>query len=187
VRPQLANTILDIAIKGGMTSEEGAEAFSRIVNRKELAHILVSPLELNALKFKVEEKISDSHDKPDEDLADQNSITVHSRPNLATSYVAPGSELEENLVGIWEEILGIGEVGVYDDFFELGGHSLMFTQVLSRLKKITTVSISLKDLFNKPTIRGIAEKIEEKGKEKTSESIPELKKVSRENFGSKNN
>ena len=187
VRPQLENTILDIAIKGGMTSEEGAEAFSRIINRKELAHILVSPLDLNALKFKVEEKISDSHDKPDENLAEQNSITVHSRPNLATSYVAPDSELEENLVGIWEEILGIGEIGVYDDFFELGGHSLMFTQVLSRLKKITSVSISLKNLFDKPTIRGIAEKILEKGKEKTSKSIPKLKKVSRENFGSKNN
>jgi acyl carrier protein len=170
-----------------MTAEEGAEAFSRIVNRKNLFHILVSPLELNALKAKVIEKTSDSREKSDEDLTEQNSITVHSRPNLVTSYIAPGSELEENIVKIWKEILGIGEIGVYDDFFELGGHSLIFTQILSRLKKITPVSISLKDLFDKPTIRGISEKIHEKGKEKTSESLPKLKKISRESFSSKNN
>ena len=94
-------------------------------------------------------------------------------------YAPATDDLEIKLVGIWQKILKVDKIGVNDDLFELGGHSLMFTQVLSRLKKITTVSISLKDLFDKPTIRGIAEKIIDKGKDTAAESIPKLKKVSR--------
>jgi amino acid adenylation domain-containing protein len=104
-----------------------------------------------------------------------------------TKYVTPQNQLEKTIADIWQKYLNLNKIGIDDNFFDLGGHSLIFTQVLFRLKKITPVSISLKDLFDKPTIRGIAEKIHKKGKEKTSESIPKLKKVSRESFLFKKN
>jgi amino acid adenylation domain-containing protein len=53
------------------------------------------------------------------------------------AYVEPRTPVEEQLVEIWEEVLGVERVGVHDDFFELGGHSLLATRVLSRVRGST--------------------------------------------------
>ncbi|HEY4425459.1 MAG TPA: amino acid adenylation domain-containing protein, partial [Pyrinomonadaceae bacterium] len=47
-----------------------------------------------------------------------------SRPELDGGYVAPRNDIEVALVDLWQEVLGISEVGVSDNFFDLGGHSL---------------------------------------------------------------
>ncbi|WP_408032020.1 amino acid adenylation domain-containing protein, partial [Tenacibaculum xiamenense] len=70
-------------------------------------------------------------------------------------YVAPRNEIEEQLVAIWQEILGVEQIGVYDDFFELGGHSLLVVQLITRLQNIG-FSIAVKDIFSKPTIAAIS-------------------------------
>ena len=46
----------------------------------------------------------------------------------------PQSVIEEVLVGIWSEVLGLKRVGIHDNFFELGGHSLLATQLISRVR-----------------------------------------------------
>lgn len=75
-------------------------------------------------------------------------------------YVAPESETEKQIVTMWQEILGVEKVGVTDNFFELGGHSLKATELLSILHKQFEVTISLQELFVRPTIQNLALNIE---------------------------
>jgi len=82
------------------------------------------------------------------------------RPELADTYVAPRTPVEEVLVGIWAEVLGLDGVGVQDNFFELGGHSLLATQVISRVRDAFSVELSLYSLFEAPAITSLGEKIE---------------------------
>ncbi len=83
------------------------------------------------------------------------------RPELDTNFVAPRNALEEQLVEIWVEVLGVAQVGAHDDFFELGGHSLRATQLLSRVREVFQVELPLLSLFEEPTIAGFAERIDE--------------------------
>ncbi|MDC1162581.1 AMP-binding protein, partial [Tenacibaculum sp.] len=75
-----------------------------------------------------------------------------------TEYVAPRNETEEELVTIWQEILGLTKIGVYDNFFELGGHSLLVIQLISRLQLIG-YNIEAKHIFSNATIVAISEKL----------------------------
>ena len=77
------------------------------------------------------------------------------RPELDTNFVAPRNALEEQLVEIWEEVLGVERVGIHDDFFELGGHSLRATRVVSRVREVFQVELPLLSLFEEPTIAGL--------------------------------
>lgn len=68
----------------------------------------------------------------------------------------PENPIEEQLVQIWKDILGLEKVGVTNDFFELGGHSLLGTQMFARVKNIFSINIGLRKLFEAPTIRQLA-------------------------------
>jgi acyl carrier protein len=83
------------------------------------------------------------------------------RPDLTRAYVAPRTEVEEELAGIWGEVLGLERVGIHDNFFEVGGHSLLATQVIYRLNDAFELELPLRTLFEKPTIAGLALAIEE--------------------------
>ncbi|WP_083629583.1 non-ribosomal peptide synthetase [Tenacibaculum agarivorans] len=74
------------------------------------------------------------------------------------NYVAPRNETEAQIVAIWQEILGVEKVGIYDDFFELGGHSLLIVQLISRLQKISFY-IEIKEIFTGATVAEIGEKL----------------------------
>ncbi len=59
-------------------------------------------------------------------------------------------------MAIWEQILGIGHIGIRDNFFTLGGHSLLATQVISRLRDEFGVEVPLQQIFETPTIADLA-------------------------------
>ncbi|MDG0875007.1 phosphopantetheine-binding protein [Paenibacillus thiaminolyticus] len=76
-------------------------------------------------------------------------------------YVPPEDGLQENLVDIWEQVLGVRPIGIKDNFFELGGHSLMATQLIARVRNLLPdIDIKLERIFNYPTIEEIAEQLE---------------------------
>jgi thioesterase domain-containing protein/acyl carrier protein len=72
--------------------------------------------------------------------------------NTGSGYVAPRSELELKLTGIWEKILGITRIGVQDNFFELGGHSLLAVQMFAELEKALQIKLPLVTLFEHQNI-----------------------------------
>ncbi|NES18617.1 MAG: acyltransferase domain-containing protein [Symploca sp. SIO3E6] len=91
------------------------------------------------------------------------------RRNLQTPYRAPSNDMEKTIAQIWQELLGIEQVGIYDNFFELGGHSLLAIQLMSRLHDIYQVKLPLRKLFEVPTITGLGDLISEKLTEDLSE------------------
>ncbi|MBD1943541.1 amino acid adenylation domain-containing protein [Coleofasciculus sp. FACHB-712] len=82
--------------------------------------------------------------------------------NLSLSvvaYIAPRNPVEEKLAQLWTEVLDLERVGIHDNFFELGGNSLVATQLISKVRRTFQVEIPLRNLFELPTIAGLAENI----------------------------
>jgi amino acid adenylation domain-containing protein len=74
----------------------------------------------------------------------------------AGSFVAPRNELEEVLAAIFADVLEVEQVGIHDNFFACGGHSLLATQVVSRIRKFLPADLSLRALFEAPTVEQLA-------------------------------
>src|SRR4051794_7264449 len=87
--------------------------------------------------------------------------SLHARPDLATPYLAPRSELEEQVAAVWRQVLGVAEVGVHDSFLELGGDSLLATRLMSRLREELAVELPMDRLFAQPTVAAVAEAVVE--------------------------
>ncbi|NUQ65823.1 MAG: amino acid adenylation domain-containing protein, partial [Pirellulales bacterium] len=77
------------------------------------------------------------------------------RPQLEAQYVAPRNEAEAVLAMIWQEVLGIERVGVFDNFFALGGDSIKSIQVLARAQQ-RELSFNLAELFQAQTVADLA-------------------------------
>ncbi len=71
---------------------------------------------------------------------------------LQQVYVAPRSDLEQQVAGIWAEVLQLQQVGLDDNFFELGGHSLLATQVIGRLRERLHLEVPIKSMFTAETL-----------------------------------
>ncbi|MFH6951472.1 phosphopantetheine-binding protein, partial [Flavobacterium sp. FlaQc-51] len=80
---------------------------------------------------------------------------------IKNEYVPANNKLEENLVAIWQDVLGIEKIGIKDNFFELGGHSLVMVQVINKLHKSSGKSISFSNFFKNPTIESLSLQLKE--------------------------
>jgi acyl carrier protein len=74
--------------------------------------------------------------------------------------VAPRTEVEQKLAGMWGEVLKVKEVAVDQNFFELGGHSLLVLQVMARIRREFGVELGVRTMFEEPTIAGLAIEVE---------------------------
>jgi len=70
------------------------------------------------------------------------------------------SDTERRVLTVWQEVLAKTGFGVTDDFFALGGHSLLAAQVASRLQRAFGVEVSMRSLFEHPTVAQLAELLE---------------------------
>jgi surfactin family lipopeptide synthetase C len=104
---------------------------------------------------------------------------------VEATYVAPRTEVEERLAGIWSEVLEVERVGVYDNFFDLGGHSLLLTQLASRIRDTFKASIPLRTLFESLTIDEmtsalVAQQVENEEAQSIAEIMEEMQQLSPE-------
>ncbi|KOP26730.1 hypothetical protein AMR41_08910 [Hapalosiphon sp. MRB220] len=137
------------SLNKGISSQEGKDVFHRILCHT-LPQVIVSTQDfLLTLEQSHAFKVSTALEKLKETRL---SKSTHPRPNLPNTYVAPINETEQIISQVWQELLGIQQVGIYDNFFELGGHSLLATQIISHLRTNLKVELPLRQFFEAPTI-----------------------------------
>jgi acyl carrier protein len=78
----------------------------------------------------------------------------------ASDFMPPRTETEKALAAIWSELLNVQHIGVDDDFFDLGGQSLVAIKAVSRIRDVFGVDVALRNLFERPTVAGLAEVID---------------------------
>jgi FkbH-like protein/FkbM family methyltransferase len=103
---------------------------------------------------------------------------VQQRSDTAGVYVAPGSDLEQSIAAVWQEVLGLERVGSRDNFFEIGGTSLKGVQLIAQLKQRLGVELSIVNLFESPTIGAMAAMLGTNGS--SSAAASEQARASRE-------
>ncbi len=93
-------------------------------------------------------------------------------------FVAPVSETEKLVAQVWQEVLGVSQVGLKDDFFDLGGHSLNTIQIRSRLSQRLGINVPLKIIFANTGLEAQARAVAAlaKGATQAGPSIPRLQK-----------
>ncbi|MFF8646099.1 amino acid adenylation domain-containing protein, partial [Streptomyces sp. NPDC015345] len=87
----------------------------------------------------------------------------------------PRSPREDILCGLFAEVLGVPAVGIDDDFFALGGHSLLATRLVGRVRAVLGVELSVRQLFEAPTVVGLDRVVEGAGRSR----VPVLRAGSR--------
>ncbi|MEL6969054.1 MAG: amino acid adenylation domain-containing protein [Bacteroidota bacterium] len=78
---------------------------------------------------------------------------------IQNTYEAPRNDAERRLVAIWQELLQVEKIGIRDSFFDLGGHSLLATRLLNQVRQQFSGALSLRELFEHPTIAGLSEQL----------------------------
>ncbi|MFN6437895.1 MAG: phosphopantetheine-binding protein [Nostoc sp. DedSLP01] len=133
----------------GITPVEAIEALKKILSLEQPTKIVVSTGDNKAEQNYVFYLDYLANPKSVNQL---DSSPRYSRPQLTNSYIAPTNELEKQITEIWQEVLGITEVGIYDNFYELGGDSLIATQLVSRLRAKFPIDLALRDLLSQAMI-----------------------------------
>jgi acyl transferase domain-containing protein len=151
-------------LSNAILPEEGVEAFRRIVSRNRLPQIAVVTRHLPTL-------IRQANDITRERMLEEATRAKagqekHPRPNLQTAYTAPQNEIEEKIAAVWQDLLGIEQVGIHDSFFDLGGDSLLMAGVYSRLQNVLDQNFLMVDLFKFPTVSSLAEHLSQTQAEK---------------------
>jgi amino acid adenylation domain-containing protein/non-ribosomal peptide synthase protein (TIGR01720 family) len=67
------------------------------------------------------------------------------------NYAAPGNEMQEMLVGVWKEVLGLQKIGIHDNFFAIGGNSISSIEVISKSRR-RGIELSARQMFQHPTV-----------------------------------
>ncbi|NOX88826.1 MAG: SDR family oxidoreductase [Calditrichaeota bacterium] len=165
--PSLNQSQMEVA-RLALTPDEGVAAFERIFANPGPGQIVVSTADLQK-RFRrwVERRTQKSE-------GEEESKTLHDRPDLPTEYVAPETDLQKEIAQVWQKLLGIQSIGIYDNFFDLGGNSLMGTQLISELRDLFKVELPIRSLFEDPTISGVAKIIEEEQQKSAGAPVDQL-------------
>jgi acyl transferase domain-containing protein/acyl carrier protein len=137
-----------------MSPEEGVEAFHRILSSALLPQVVVSTGDLLA---RVDQWVNLRSLREAQEARNRQSSFLHPRPELVNSYIAPRSPLERSIAEVWQQTLGVAQVGVIDNFFtDLSGSSLLATQLVSQLRAKFQVELPLRRFFDGPTVAELA-------------------------------
>jgi aryl carrier-like protein len=129
-----------------LSPEEAVGLLDRVLDTG-LSHVVISTVSLRA-------RIAAAHAAPAPAPAVPGPRAA--RPALATDFVAPAPGAESRLAAVWQDVLGVAEVGALDNFFELGGDSLTALSFTARYLESTGVRLAVTALYEAPTVRLLA-------------------------------
>ncbi|MCE9667447.1 SDR family NAD(P)-dependent oxidoreductase [Myxococcus stipitatus] len=135
-----------------MSPAEAVEAFRRVVESPLAGQVVVSTGNLDARVAQWVRREGAGGKK-------EGGGTLHARPTLGTEYVAPTDDVEHALVRVWQEQLGLEQLGIHDNFFDLGGNSLLWLKIVGRLKRELGRDVPLTSVFEAPTVATLAKKL----------------------------
>jgi acyl transferase domain-containing protein/acyl carrier protein len=139
----------------GITAAEAVEVFDRVLSHRLITPVVISTSDLEA-RISQWVKLELIRDKGQSEK--ENKSTGYPRPNLSNSYVAPTNDIETSIAEIWQELLGIEQVGIHDNLFDLGGDSLLVIQIVSRIREVLRIEVPLRAIFETPTIAELADR-----------------------------
>ncbi|AZC38807.1 non-ribosomal peptide synthetase [Pseudomonas chlororaphis] len=87
---------------------------------------------------------------------DRKALPKADASQMQQAYVAPQTELEQQLATIWADVLKLDRVGLTDNFFELGGHSLDALRLVSEIKQALGLELTLNTVFTSPDVQQMA-------------------------------
>ncbi len=151
-------------LTGGITCREGVDAFVRILGQP-VPQVIVSPYDL----IEQAEQVKKSNGALFLESIDEKVVPGirHRRPLLDTPYIAPVTQIEQIVSGIWAAFFGYEKIGVNDDFFDLGGDSLKAIAIVSKINKKFDTNVPISVLFNQLTVKGIGAYLESQKKSPT--------------------
>jgi acyl transferase domain-containing protein/thioesterase domain-containing protein len=137
------------ALRVGMTPAEGIEALDRMLAVPVAPQIVACTVDLETW---LERLAADARSPGTDRRGAGAGGPRFARPPVGATFVAPRDPVERELAVLWQELLGVSEVGIHDDFFELGGQSLIAVRMFHRIGKKYGVELPLATLFEAPTI-----------------------------------
>jgi len=141
---------IDGAEFDGMAGSEAQEVFGRILHGWTSPQVIVSVRDCASLMRRTSAATL-SHVAG---LAENDRRAVHDRTELRAD-----ATVEETVTLVWQQVLGVKQVGLHDDFFMLGGESLAALQILSRVQDIFGLEVSMKTFFERPTVAGLSQQV----------------------------
>jgi thioesterase domain-containing protein/NAD(P)-dependent dehydrogenase (short-subunit alcohol dehydrogenase family)/acyl carrier protein len=131
----------------GITAKEGMTVLEQFLGARRPGPVVATSIKVPTLlalsRIAIEDMRSDK--------------VAFERPTLDSEYEAPRDAIEKTLAQIWQNLLGVAEVGINDDFFELGGHSLIAVRLFARIKQEWGIEHPISSLFGAPTIARLAD------------------------------
>jgi acyl carrier protein len=147
-------------LKGlGMDAAEAMAMMETVLALRGAGQLIVSTADLGA---RIDQWVKlESLDKQQTGkAADDSRPQLPSRPLVQNRSDAPRDETEREIARIWQDALGIEAVGIDENFFDLGGHSLIAVRIVLQLRAVTGRDLALRVLFERPTVRTLAEAID---------------------------
>jgi acyl transferase domain-containing protein len=143
----------------GHTAEEAINAMQAVLAARGASQLLVSTGDLGA---RIDQwiKLESLDTRGPAATAGPARTALAPRPTLRMRYDAPRDETEQRIARIWQDALGIAEVGINDSFAELGGHSLLAVRIVAEMRKAFQVDVPLRALFDAPTVAELSRHID---------------------------
>ncbi|HOY65271.1 MAG TPA: SDR family oxidoreductase [Candidatus Ozemobacteraceae bacterium] len=137
-------------LEGGIDTYEGVELLERILaDNGANPHLVISTFDLPGL-------LRRSRTAAVEALARNAGPT----PDAPSGFVPCVTDTQRRIAAIWSEALGNSRIGIDDEFTRLGGDSLLGIRIISRIKESFGVALPMRGLFEAPTVRQLAARID---------------------------
>jgi acyl carrier protein len=134
----------------GMSVEEAMEMMETALALRTAGQLVVSTGDLGArIDQWIKLESLDTHDEQRGTMDLRTRSTRHASP---VTRHPPRDEIERQIARIWQEALGIEDVGINDNFSQLGGHSLLAIRIVSELRRAFQIDLPVRALFDAPTV-----------------------------------